>query len=199
MSPPGRRRAQRGGHGALDWAPACSGDIMVWVLIGLGSNRGDSVAIVTEAMDRLASFAAGEIRRSALWRTSPVDCPPDSGDFVNAAAAFRPAAGLTPEALLAGLKALEREYGRAAATVRNAPRELDLDLLLFGDETRDAADFVLPHPRAVDRRFVLAPAAEVLPDAVWPGTGRRVRDLLAALDSDEVVARLGAPAERSGG
>ncbi len=171
---------------------------MVWVLIGLGSNRGDSAAIVSEAMDRLQALAVGEIRRSALWRTSPVDCPPGSGDFINAAAAFEPVTGLTPEALLAALKALEREYGRAAATVRNAPRELDLDLLLFGDETRDDADFVLPHPRAVNRRFVLAPAAEVLPDAIWPGTGRRIETLLAALDSEEVVARLDPAAEQDG-
>jgi 2-amino-4-hydroxy-6-hydroxymethyldihydropteridine diphosphokinase len=171
---------------------------MVWVLIGLGSNRGDSAAIVAEAMDRLQAFAAGGVRRSALWRTSPVDCPPDSGDFINAAAAFEAAPGVSPEGLLAALKALEREYGRSAATVRNAPRELDLDLLLFGDETRDDVEFVLPHPRAVNRRFVLAPAAEVLPDAVWPGTGRRIACLLEALDSDETVERIDPPAARHG-
>lgn len=169
------------------------GGVMVRVLVGLGSNRGDSVAIVLEAMGRLEAFAANGVVGSSLWRTSPVDCPPDSGDFINAAAAFEPGAGLSPESLLQGLKAIEREYGRQPQPVRNAPRELDLDLLLFGDEVRDEPDFVLPHPRAVNRLFVLAPAAEVLPDAVWPGTGRSVRALLASLRSGEQVERLAQP------
>lgn len=160
------------------------------VLIGLGSNQGASVAIVLEAMSRLEAFAVGPVMRSSLWRTSPVDCPPDAGEFINAAVAFEARAGLSPEALLAGLKALEHEYGARSASIRNAPRALDLDLLLFGDERRDTAEFRLPHPRAVNRRFVLAPAAEVLPDAVWPQTGASIRALLALLETDEQVVRL---------
>lgn len=160
------------------------------VLIGLGSNRGDSRRFVLEAMGRLAEFAAGEVRCSHLWRTSPVDCPPGSADYINAAAAFEAHRQLTPEALLEALKALEREYGREAVPLRNAPRELDLDLLLFDDQTRDSAEFTLPHPRAVDRLFVLAPAAEVLPDAIWPGTDQSIGQLLAALETDEQVMRL---------
>jgi 2-amino-4-hydroxy-6-hydroxymethyldihydropteridine diphosphokinase len=89
--------------------------------------------------------------------------------------------------LLAALKKLEREYGRVVDSVRNAPRELDLDLLLFSEQVRDSADFVLPHPRAVNRLFVLAPAAEVVPDAIWPGTNLSVVELLNRLDSDEQV------------
>lgn len=170
-----------------------------WVLVGLGSNQGDSAATVCLAMDELEAFAAGAMRRSSLWRTSPVDCPPGSGDFINAAVAFRPAAQLTPETLLAALKALERRHGRTGSPVRNAPRALDLDLLLFGQALRGRKDFVLPHPRAVNRRFVLAPAAEVLPGVVWPGTRRRIAELLAALDSDERVERLDAPARREAG
>ena len=165
------------------------------VLIGIGSNRGDSREIVREAMRRLEQFAQGDVRRSHLFRTSPVDCPPGSDDFINAAAAFEARAGLTPESLLHDLKALEREYGREENPPRNAPRELDLDLLLYGDERRDTETFTLPHPRAVDRLFVLAPAAEVLPDAVWPGTGRRIRELLARLDSNETVIRLAGDAD----
>lgn len=160
------------------------------VLIGLGSNRGDSRRIVLEAMERLAAFAAADVHRSSLWKTSPVDCPPGSDDFINAAAAFQARAGLTPEVLLSELKALEREYGRGAALVKNAPRELDLDLLLFDDQTRHSEAFMLPHPRAVDRLFVLAPAMEVLPDVRWPGTGRTIRELLHSLVTDEIVERL---------
>ena len=141
-------------------------------------------------MQRLEEFADGTLRRSSLWRTSPVDCPPGSGDFVNAAVAFAARPGLTPESLLKALKALELEFGRGPAPVRNAPRELDLDLLLFDAQTRDLPDFVLPHPRAVNRLFVLAPAAQVLPDASWPGLGRTITELLADLTSDEQVQRL---------
>ena len=160
------------------------------ILIGLGSNRGDSRRIVIEAMARLAEYSAGEVRCSSLWQTSPVDCPPDSDDFINAAAAFSARDGLTPEGLLSALKAMEVEYGRGAAIVKNAPRELDLDLLLYDQETRNTETFTLPHPRAVDRLFVLAPAEEVLPDAIWPGTGRSIRSLRAALETDEAVQRI---------
>ena len=162
------------------------------VLIGLGSNRGDSGNLVASAMERLAEYATGGMLRSDLWRTSPVDCPPDSGDFINAAVAFQARPELTPEALLVSLKALEVEYGRGPALERNAPRELDLDLLLFDEQTRDTPDFVLPHPRAVNRRFVLAPAAQVAPDLVWPGLGATIAELLDALHSDERVEVLDA-------
>jgi 2-amino-4-hydroxy-6-hydroxymethyldihydropteridine diphosphokinase len=162
------------------------------VLVGVGSNRGDSTTTVVAAMRRLGEHAAGALRCSDLWRTSPVDCPPGSGDFINAAVAFEARPGLTPEEMLRALKALEREYGRAASPVRNAPRELDLDLLLFDGQTRNTADFVLPHPRAVDRLFVLAPAAQVAPDAIWPGTRVTIRELLEKLESDEHVEVLDA-------
>jgi 2-amino-4-hydroxy-6-hydroxymethyldihydropteridine diphosphokinase len=138
-------------------------------------------------MNRLAAFARGPLLQSSLWRTSPVDCPPGSGDFVNAVVAFEPLETLQPEALLAALKRLEDEFGRARSGIRHAPRELDLDLLVFGDAVRSSADFTLPHPRATERRFVLAPAAEVAPDLVWPGTEVTVRELLRRLRSAERV------------
>jgi len=155
------------------------------VLIGLGSNRGASVSIVAGALRRLAEYAAGELRCSDLWRTSPVDCPPGSADFINAVVAFEARPGITPEDLLRALKRIEREFGRGPSPVRNAPRELDLDLLLFDAQTRDAPDFVLPHPRAVNRLFVLAPAAQVAKDVVWPGTGASIGQLLDRLQTDE--------------
>ncbi|MEM1231097.1 MAG: 2-amino-4-hydroxy-6-hydroxymethyldihydropteridine diphosphokinase [Pseudomonadota bacterium] len=160
------------------------------ILVGLGSNRGDSAATLTRAMTALEAYAAGGFRRSSLWRTSPVDCPPESGEFCNAAVAFEARPTLSPEILLYRLKALERAFGRGPVLVRNAPRELDLDLLLFDDEQRDSDRFTLPHPRACERRFVLAPAAEVAPEARWPGTTKTVAELLAALRSDEQVERL---------
>jgi 2-amino-4-hydroxy-6-hydroxymethyldihydropteridine diphosphokinase len=146
---------------------------------------------VRAATERLRTFAARSFRASSLWRTSPVDCPPGVADFVNAVVCFVARAELSPETLLAELKSIEREFGRRAATVRNAPRELDLDLLVFGRERRAAPDFELPHPRGHLRRFVLAPAAEVAPALVWPGLDRTVAELLAALPPGEEAVRIG--------
>jgi 2-amino-4-hydroxy-6-hydroxymethyldihydropteridine diphosphokinase len=158
------------------------------VLIGVGSNEGESLAILAAAVRGLAQFAEpGSLRCSRVWRTSPVDCPPESPDFLNAAVAFSARSGLTPESLLAALKSLERRFGREAKPVRNAPRSLDLDLLLFDEESRNTDWFTLPHPRATERMFVLAPAAEVAPDVRWPGTGITVEELLRRLESDEQV------------
>jgi 2-amino-4-hydroxy-6-hydroxymethyldihydropteridine diphosphokinase len=173
----------------------CPADVLI--LVGIGSNRGDSIGIVLDSIERLRVFAGGALRSSSLWRTSPVDCPPDSSDFVNAVVAFEPRSGLSPEILLAGLKQMEREFGRAAPTVRNAPRELDLDLLTYGDETRMTPQFLLPHPRATERRFVMAPAAEVAAEFRWPGTDATVAELLARIDDDETVERLAVCARTS--
>ncbi len=175
----------------LDWAHVRLGEGMSLVLIGLGSNQGESVAIVEAAMNRLRAYAAGgSLQQSSLYRTSPVDCAPGTGDFINAAVVFRPRAGLTPETLLADLKALEQEYGRPAVAPRNAPRPLDLDLLAYGDERRDTPRFQLPHPRATARLFVLAPLAEIVPEFEWPGVTCTVQALLQALQTDEHVERL---------
>jgi len=153
--------------------------------VGLGSNQGESTAILSAALVGLQACAASDLHCSRLWRTSPVDCPPGSPDFLNAAVAFDVLPQITPEGLLRRLKQLEREHGRQQRYQRNAPRPLDLDLLLFGDEQRHTPWFTLPHPRAVDRQFVLQPAAEILPNRVWPGTGSTIAELQAGLKTDE--------------
>ena len=146
-------------------------------------------------------MSAGGFRASSLWRTTPVDCPPGSKDFVNAVAAFV-AEAPSPEGFLSRLKALERTYGRAEAPVRNAPRELDLDLLLFGDVVRCTERLTLPHPRALTRGFVMTPAAEAAPDWTWPGEGRTIADIAGGLVTDETLTRLpqstGVAEERAG-
>ncbi len=137
-------------------------------------------------MQALAEFALpGSLRCSRLWQTSPVDCPPGSNEFVNAAVCFEARPELTPETLLKQLKALEVEFGRGRKLVRNAPRELDLDLLVYDQHIRNSEDFTLPHPRAVNRLFVLAPAAEVAPQLRWPGLDLTIQELLNALETDE--------------
>ncbi len=164
------------------------------VLVGVGSNQGQSLDIVLAAMARLEEYAlCGTFRCSRLYETSPVDCPPDAGIFINGVVGFEAVEGLTAEALLIALKALEREYGRTQTLQRNAPRELDLDLLVFNDEQRCTEYFTLPHPRATQRLFVMAPANEVAPQLVWPGMGDMVATLLENLETDEEVSPLAQP------
>ncbi len=161
------------------------------VVVGLGSNLGDSCSIIHEAFERLRTFADGRFAHSSLWRTTPVDCPPGSPQFVNAAVAFKPVARETPESLLEKLQALEREFGRRAKVTLNEPRPLDLDLICFGNEVRNGDGLNLPHPRAHQRRFVLAPMAELVPDLMPRGWAETVAAVLANLESDEVVERFG--------
>ncbi len=152
-----------------------------WVVVALGSNQGDSGKILVEAMDRLARLAGGSLRRSSLWRSAPVDCPPGSADFLNAVVAWAKAPEQTPETLLKTLQALEQEFGRRPKRVPNEPRPLDLDLIVFGRERRQTEPLTLPHPRARERAFVLCPLAEVLPNLVLPGETQTVRQLLEGL------------------
>lgn len=159
-------------------------------LVAIGSNLGDAAGNVLAAMDRLDALAAKPARRSSLWRSEPVDCPPGSPPFINAAVAFVPAAGATPESLLDELQRLEHQFGRRAKQVLNEPRPLDLDLIAFGAEVRSTHRLILPHPRAHLRRFVLAPLREVAPGFILPGRRRTLRELLAALPPDRSARRV---------
>ena len=154
------------------------------VLIALGSNLGDSAALIRQAFDELQKLSTTPIRKSSLHQTKPVDCPPGSPPFVNAAVALMPLPGETPESLLANLQALEKEFGRQPKVVLNEARPLDLDLIAFGGEVRNTPQLALPHPRAHLRRFVLQPLSEVAPEFVLPGQTRSVAELLRALDGE---------------
>lgn len=159
-------------------------------IVALGSNLGDPVATIRNAMAQFDSVAARPIRHSSLWQSSPVNCPPGSPPFINAAVAFEPMTGESPESLIAKLQALEKEFGRSPKKILNEPRVLDLDLIAFGAEVRSTAQLTLPHPRAHLRRFVLEPLNEIAPDFVLPGQSKPIRQLLAELRSDEVLKRL---------
>jgi 2-amino-4-hydroxy-6-hydroxymethyldihydropteridine diphosphokinase len=160
-------------------------------IVALGSNLGESAVLLGEAIERLEALSKSSVRRSSLWSTSPVDCPPGSPPFVNAVVALEPLGDETPESLLAKLQELEREFGRRPKKVLNEPRPLDLDLIAWGEETRSTSVLTLPHPRAVLRQFVLRPLAEIAPDLVLPGQTKTVAALLAELKTDEVIERLG--------
>jgi len=158
--------------------------------IALGSNLGDSVLILQEAIKRLAELSDQPLLRSSLWATSPVDCPPGSPDFVNAVVGLVPKTGETPESMLGKLQALEKEFGRRPKAVMNEPRPLDLDLIAFGHEVRDTNSLRLPHPRAHLRQFVLTPLREIAPQSVLPGQTKTVKELQTELRSVEVIRRL---------
>jgi len=159
-------------------------------VVALGSNLGDSPAMVREAMERLCGLSHSRFLSSSLWQSSPVNCPPGSPPFINAVVAFTPAPDETPESLLDQLQSIETEFGRRPKTVLNEPRPLDLDLIAFGSEVRSTPQLTLPHPRAHLRRFVLEPLNEIAPALVLPGQIQSVSELLAAWQSDESLTPL---------
>jgi len=158
--------------------------------IAIGSNLGDSIATVQSAFEQLQSLSQTPVVRSSLWRSTPVDCPEGSPDFINAVAGITPTEEETPESLLVKLQALEMEAGRRPKVVLNEPRPLDLDLICFGGEQCASTTLTLPHPRFHERRFVLAPLSEIAPEAILPGQTQTVAELLAALESDEILKPL---------
>lgn len=143
----------------------------VTAYVALGANLGDPVATVRAALIALRGLAAAEcVAASSLYRTAPVGLH-HQPDFINAVAALAvDDARLSPEALLGQLFAIEADFGRVRS-IRNAPRTLDLDLLLYGDRQLDRPGLTLPHPRMTERAFVLAPLAEIAPELVIPGRG----------------------------
>lgn len=161
-----------------------------FAFVALGSNLGDSQKIILEAMARLQKVSDQPILKSSLWQTSPVDCPPDSPKFINAVAGLVPKENETPETLLKKLRELEMEFGRAPKKISNEPRPLDLDLIAFGNETRNSSELILPHPRAHLRKFVLQPLSEIAPELILPGQSKTVLQLLERISSEEILKKL---------
>lgn len=142
--------------------------------MALGANLGDPLAALRWARDELARL--GTVTGvSALYRTAPVGGPTGQPDYLNAV--LRLETALRPPDLLAALHRLEAEAGRERRE-RWEARTLDLDLLLCGEEVWDTPDLTLPHPRAWDRAFVLAPLADLAPRLAHPVTGERVEAAL---------------------
>lgn len=143
--------------------------------IGIGSNLEGPRAQVLAAFEALDALPQTELTaRSPLYRSAPIGGPPQP-DYVNAVARLE--TGLDAEALFQALRAIEAGQGRSRGAA-NAPRTLDLDLLLYDAVVLDTPELQVPHPRMHERRFVLAPLHDVAADAWVPGRGTVV-DLLA--------------------
>lgn len=136
----------------------------VTAYVGFGANLGDAAQAVREAIARIAGLPHTKVvRQSSLYRTAPVD---SSGpDYINAVAQI--STRLTAPELLAQLQRIEQAAGRERP-FRNAPRTLDLDLLVFGSARIESAHLQVPHPRMDARAFVLVPLAEIAPELVAP-------------------------------
>ena len=150
--------------------------------IGLGANLGERRMTLEAAIDALRVLPRTRlVARSRLWASSPVDA--GGPDYLNAV--VRLSTMLDPADLLSALHGIEARFGRARP-YRNAPRTLDLDLLLHEAGPIDTPDLVVPHPRMLGRAFVLRPMADIDPDAPIPGHGR-VREWLPHVASQRCV------------
>ena len=166
-----------------DDATLCSSDPAspVVAYVGIGANLGDRRRTIDSAIAALAARPGIDVlRRSSVYRTASIGA--EGPDYLNAVVELR--CGLSPLRLLHELQAIEAAHGRERP-YPNAPRTLDLDLLLYGDLEFELPDLQVPHPRLHERAFVLRPLAELSPGLVVPRRGRAV-DLLTTVGGQRV-------------
>jgi 2-amino-4-hydroxy-6-hydroxymethyldihydropteridine diphosphokinase len=161
---------------------------MARVFLALGSNLGDRQFFLDQAVLRLRAVPGLTVRRvSPYYETAPVGGPAGAGAYLNAVAEAETT--LPPDQLLHTLLDIERGFGRIRSEP-NAPRTLDLDLILYGDLVRPSPDPVVPHPRFHERRFVLQPLADLAADVRHPTLTKTIRELLEALPPDSAPPRI---------
>jgi 2-amino-4-hydroxy-6-hydroxymethyldihydropteridine diphosphokinase len=156
--------------------------------IALGSNVGDRLANIRGAIESVRALhePGTLVFCSSIYETAPIDCEPASRSYFNAVMEIDFVG--TPTQLLGRLRSIESTMGRPKRRPRNAPRTIDLDILYMGHLRLNEPQLILPHPRMLQRRFVLVPLEEILPGLILLGQRRDVRMLLADLpDLGEVT------------
>jgi len=157
------------------------------VYIGLGSNLGRRRSMLRQALQHMDGCGIFVESCSSLWESEPVGAP-GTPWFLNMAVGA--VCAMEPSALLDSLLSIEGVMGRVRGEV-NAPRTLDLDLLLFGSRVLEEPRLQLPHPRMWERRFVLAPLAEIAPSVTDPRGGPTARERLGQLPQEPIVKQVG--------
>lgn len=157
------------------------------MVIALGSNLGERMAHLQGAVNSLADTPDVWVTGvSPVYESAPVDCPDDAGPFLNAVVLADTT--LSASRLMDRALAIEDAFDRMRGEEKNAPRTLDVDLVVVGDRRSDKPDLTLPHPRAHERAFVLQPWLDLEPDAVFLDRGP-VAELLAAVGTDGLTRR----------
>lgn len=154
--------------------------------IGFGSNQGDRQAKYEEAVNALNQIRSIIVLKcSRLYETDPVGLVDGGAEFLNGAVAVE--TDLDPTELMAAMRSIELQLGKSPDHRSDMSRPVDLDLLLYGDETVRQGGITIPHPRMHVRAFVLAPLAEIASEAMHPTLNRSVRSLLEGLSEEEKV------------
>lgn len=156
--------------------------------IAIGSNQGDRELSLLRAVAEIGKIAHSKVTGlSPFYETTPVGMS-DQPNFYNAV--LRLSTTLSPHDLLKALQNIEDNVFKRKRTVKWGPRNIDLDILLYGDQIVNTAELTVPHPQMSKRRFVLQPLCDLSPDLINPQDGLSIRQLLQRLTSDEKVVRV---------